>query len=222
MMAHAKRPIFYTGGGVINSGPRTPPTLLRELVKHDWFPDHVDPDGPGRLSRRQTSSGSDMLGMHGSFEANHAMHDCDLMICVGARFDDRITGRLDAFSPHSKKIHIDIDASSINKTVKVDLGIIGDCAHVLEDMVTALAGRMRRKPDTAALASTGGAQIDKWRAAEVVRVSQLGRNHQAAARRSNGCGSSPRSRDTLYHHRSRPTSDVGGSALSNSRSPTVG
>ena len=76
-----------------------------------------------------------MLGMHGSFEANNAMHDCDLMICVGARFDDRITGRLDAFSPHSKKIHIDIDPSSINKNVKVDLGIVGDCAHVLEDMV---------------------------------------------------------------------------------------
>ena len=76
-----------------------------------------------------------MLGMHGTFEANNAMHDCDLMIAVGARFDDRITGRLDAFSPGSKKIHIDIDRSSINKNVKVDLAIVGDCAHVLEAMV---------------------------------------------------------------------------------------
>src|SRR5258708_16904431 len=76
-----------------------------------------------------------MLGMHGTYEANLAMHDCDVMICIGARFDDRITGRLDAFSPGSKKIHVDIDPSSINKNVKVDIPIIGDCAHVLEDMV---------------------------------------------------------------------------------------
>ncbi len=76
-----------------------------------------------------------MLGMHGTYEANHTMHDCDLMIAVGSRFDDRITGRLDAFAPYCKKIHIDIDPSSINKNVKVDLGIIGDCGHVLEDMI---------------------------------------------------------------------------------------
>ena len=99
--------------------------------------------------------------MHGSFEANHAMHDCDLMICVGARFDDRITGRLDAFAPHSKKIHIDIDASSINKNVKVDLGIVGDCAHVLEEMVALWRGHAA-KPDAAALAAWWK-QIDKWR-----------------------------------------------------------
>ena len=98
-----------------------------------------------------------MLGMHGSFEANNAMHDCDLMICVGARFDDRITGRLDAFSPHSKKIHIDIDPSSINKNVKVDLGIIGDCAHVLEDMVRLWRAEAAR-PDAAGARRTGGAR----------------------------------------------------------------
>ena len=80
-----------------------------------------------------------MLGMHGTYEANWAMHDCDVMICIGARFDDRITGRLDAFSPGSKKIHVDIDPSSINKNVKVDVPIIGDCAHVLEDMLAAVA-----------------------------------------------------------------------------------
>jgi acetolactate synthase-1/2/3 large subunit len=133
MMAAAKRPIFYTGGGVINSGPAAS-TLLRELVGLTGFPitstlmglGAYPGSGPGWLG---------MLGMHGTWEANHAMHDCDLMIAVGARFDDRITGRLDAFSPGSKKIHIDIDRSSINKNVKVDLAIVGDCAHVLEAMV---------------------------------------------------------------------------------------
>jgi acetolactate synthase-1/2/3 large subunit len=91
-----------------------------------------------------------MLGMHGTFEANTAMHDCDLMICIGARFDDRITGRLDAFSPGSQKIHVDIDPSSINKNVKVDLPIVGDCAHVLEDMLQ--LWRAQSAPDKKATA----------------------------------------------------------------------
>ncbi len=133
MMAAAKRPIFYTGGGVINSGPAAS-TLLRELVGLTGFPITSTLMGLGAYP----GSGENwlgMLGMHGTWEANHAMHDCDLMIAVGARFDDRITGRLDAFSPGSKKIHIDIDRSSINKNVKVDLAIVGDCAHVLEAMV---------------------------------------------------------------------------------------
>ena len=95
-----------------------------------------------------------MLGMHGTYEANLAMHDCDVMICIGARFDDRITGRLDAFSPQSKKIHIDIDPSSINKNVKVDIGIVGDCAHVLEDMVR-LWRSSSPQVDKAALAGGG-------------------------------------------------------------------
>ena len=103
-----------------------------------------------------------MLGMHGTYEANMAMHDCDVMICIGARFDDRITGRLDAFSPGSKKIHVDIDPSSINKNVKVDVPIIGDCAHVLEDMVR-LWRANAMQPDKKALA-TWWKQIDKWRA----------------------------------------------------------
>ena len=125
-----------------------------------------------------------MLGMHGSFEANNAMHDCDLMICVGARFDDRITGRLDAFSPHSKKIHIDIDPSSINKNVKVDLAIVGDCAHVLEDMV-----RLWRAERAAA--RRGGARQmvadDRPLArAQVVRLPQFDVDHQAAARDRSG------------------------------------
>ncbi len=133
MMAAAKRPIFYTGGGVINSGPAAA-TLLRELVSLTDFPITSTLMGLGAYP----ASGANwlgMLGMHGTFEANNAMHGCDLMIAVGSRFDDRITGRLDAFSPGSKKIHIDIDRSSINKNVKVDLPIVGDCAHVLESMV---------------------------------------------------------------------------------------
>ncbi len=133
MMAAAKRPIFYTGGGVINSGPAAS-TLLRELVTLTGFPITSTLMGLGAFpgSRPEWLG---MLGMHGTFEANNAMHDCDLMIAVGSRFDDRITGRLDAFSPGSKKIHIDIDRSSINKNVKVDLAIVGDCGHVLESMV---------------------------------------------------------------------------------------
>jgi acetolactate synthase-1/2/3 large subunit len=103
-----------------------------------------------------------MLGMHGTYEANLSMHDCDLMICIGARFDDRITGRLDAFSPDSKKIHVDIDPSSINKNVKVDVPIIGDCAHVLEDMVRLWrSGAMQ--PDKQAL-DAWWKEIERWRA----------------------------------------------------------
>ena len=159
MMTKAKKPIFYTGGGVINSGPNAS-TLLRELVRLTGFPITSTLMGLGAYpaSDKQWLG---MLGMHGSFEANNAMHDCDLMITVGARFDDRITGRLDAFSPHSKKIHIDIDPSSINKNVKVDLGIIGDCAHVLEDMVRLWRADAHR-PDSVALAKWWQA-IEHWR-----------------------------------------------------------
>jgi acetolactate synthase-1/2/3 large subunit len=160
MMAKAKKPIFYTGGGVINSGPNAS-TLLRELVRSTGFPITSTLMGLGAYpaSDKQWLG---MLGMHGSFEANNAMHDCDLMICVGARFDDRITGRLDAFSPHSKKIHIDIDPSSINKNVKIDLGIVGDCAHVLEDMVR--LWRANAQPPEAAALAKWWQTIDHWRA----------------------------------------------------------
>ena len=160
MMAAAKKPIFYTGGGVVNSGPRAS-ALLRELVRLTGFPITSTLMGLGAYpaSDKQWLG---MLGMHGSFESNNAMHDCDLMICVGARFDDRITGRLDAFAPHSKKIHIDIDPSSINKNVIVDLPIVGDVAHVLEDMLSVWrAGALQ--PDHAALASWWKT-IDHWRA----------------------------------------------------------
>ncbi|PHZ84946.1 acetolactate synthase 3 large subunit [Paremcibacter congregatus] len=133
LLAGAERPIFYTGGGVINSGPAAA-QLLRELVQLTGAPITSTLMGLGAYpaSDKQFLG---MLGMHGTYEANYAMHDCDVMICIGARFDDRVTGRLDAFSPKSKKVHVDIDRSSINKTVRVDVPIVGDVAHVLEDML---------------------------------------------------------------------------------------
>src|SRR6187455_1891305 len=129
MLASAKRPVIYSGGGVINSGPEAS-KLLRELVEVTGFPITTTLMGLGAYP----ASGKNwlgMLGMHGTYEANMAMHDCDVMICVGARF----TGRISAFSPNSKKIHIDIDPSSINKNVRADVGILGDVGRVLEDMV---------------------------------------------------------------------------------------
>jgi acetolactate synthase I/II/III large subunit len=133
LISKAKRPLLYTGGGVINSGVIAS-KLLREFVKMTNIPITSTLMGLGAYP----ASGKNwmgMLGMHGTYEANMAMHDCDVMINVGARFDDRITGRLDAFSPGSKKIHIDIDPSSINKTVQVDIPVVGDVAHALEDMI---------------------------------------------------------------------------------------
>jgi acetolactate synthase I/II/III large subunit len=159
LMRQAKRPLFYTGGGVINSGPEAS-HLLRELVKLTGFPITSTLMGLGAYPASDPQW-LGMLGMHGTYEANLSMHDCDVMICIGARFDDRITGRLDAFSPGSKKIHVDIDPSSINKNVKVDLPIIGDCAHVLEDMVR-LWRSNAMQADKQALADWWK-QIDKWR-----------------------------------------------------------
>jgi acetolactate synthase-1/2/3 large subunit len=159
MMAAAKRPLFYTGGGVVNSG-RAASVRLRDLVKLTGFPITSTLMGLGAFPAADPQW-LGMLGMHGTWEANWAMHDCDLMIAVGSRFDDRITGRLDAFSPGSKKIHIDIDPSSINKNVKVDLGIVGDCAHVLEDMLQVWRANTQR-PDKKAL-EAWRAQIEKWR-----------------------------------------------------------
>ena len=159
MMRHAKRPLFYTGGGIINSGPEAS-KLLREFVKLTGFPITSTLMGLGAY-QASDPQWLGMLGMHGTFEANTAMHDCDLMICIGARFDDRITGRLDAFSPGSRKIHVDIDPSSINKNVKVEVPIIGDCAHVLADMLK-LWRAQKIAPDKKALADWWK-QIDKWR-----------------------------------------------------------
>ncbi|MCW2306993.1 acetolactate synthase 3 large subunit [Rhodobium gokarnense] len=160
LIAGAKKPVFYTGGGVVNSG-RAASQLLRDLVELTGYPITSTLMGLGAYP----ASGKNwlgMLGMHGTFEANNAMHDCDVMICVGARFDDRITGRLDAFSPHSKKIHIDIDPSSINKNVHVDIPIVGDIGHVLEDMVR-LWRSESKQVDKKALASWWK-EIEGWRA----------------------------------------------------------
>jgi acetolactate synthase-1/2/3 large subunit len=133
LMGQAKRPVFYSGGGVINSGPHAA-ALLREIVRLTGFPITSTLMGLGAYPASDPQF-LGMLGMHGTYEANLAMHECDVMVCVGARFDDRITGRLDAFSPHSRKIHIDIDPSSINKNVTTEIGILGDVGHVLEDML---------------------------------------------------------------------------------------
>ncbi|MCP4318334.1 MAG: acetolactate synthase 3 large subunit [Hyphomicrobiales bacterium] len=160
LMGEAKRPVIYSGGGVINAGTEAS-HLLRELVQLTNIPITSTLMGLGAYP----ASGKNwlgMLGMHGTYEANMVMHDCDVMVCVGARFDDRITGRLDAFSPNSKKIHIDIDPSSINKNVHVDIPIIGDAGHVLEDMV-----RLWRASSTNVekKALEGWwEQINKWRA----------------------------------------------------------
>ena len=133
LMSKARRPVFYTGGGVINSGPEAS-QLLREFVRMTGFPITSTLMGLGAFPASDPQW-LGMLGMHGTFEANKAMHECDLMINIGARFDDRITGKLDEFSPDSIKIHVDIDPSSINKNVHADVGIVGDCAHVLDDMI---------------------------------------------------------------------------------------
>ena len=155
----AERPVFYTGGGVINYGTSAS-QLLRELVEATQFPITSTLMGLGAYP----ASGKNwlgMLGMHGLYEANLAMHDCDLMINIGARFDDRITGRLDAFSPNSRKAHIDIDPSSINKVIRVDIPIIGDIAHVLEDLLNIWKAR-GRKTNSAALKSWWS-EIEEWK-----------------------------------------------------------
>ena len=155
----ARKPVFYTGGGVINSGPAAS-QLLRELVNATGFPITSTLMGLGAYP----ASGKNwmgMLGMHGLYEANMAMHDCDLMINIGARFDDRITGRIDAFSPNSTKAHVDVDPSSINKVIRVDIPIIGDVAHVLEDILNIWKSR-GRKTNTSAIAEWQK-QIADWR-----------------------------------------------------------
>ncbi len=159
MMETAERPIFYTGGGVVNSG-RQASTLLRELVAETDFPITSTLMGLGCYP----ASGRNwlgMLGMHGLYEANLAMHGCDLMINIGARFDDRITGRIKDFSPHSRKAHIDIDPSSINKVIHVDVPIVGDVAEVLTEVLRQWRARGSRV-NKAGLAQWWG-QIAEWR-----------------------------------------------------------
>jgi len=154
LMSKASKPIFYTGGGVINSGPKAS-TLLRELVHATGFPITSTLQGLGSFPGDDNSF-LGMLGMHGTYEANNAMHDCDLMINIGARFDDRITGKIDEFSPKSKKIHIDIDPSSINKNVKVDLPIVGDVQDVISSTIKSIK---KIKPN---FAKSNKQKISKW------------------------------------------------------------
>ncbi|MCA3644778.1 MAG: acetolactate synthase 3 large subunit [Methylobacterium sp.] len=160
LMIRAKRPVFYTGGGVINAGPEAS-RLLRELVRLTGFPVTSTLMGLGAYPANDPLW-LGMLGMHGTYEANLAMHGCDVMINIGARFDDRITGRLDAFSPYSRKIHVDIDPSSINKNVKVEVGIIGDAASVLADMLEIF--RAKKRAEQADEIRPWWKEINTWRA----------------------------------------------------------
>ena len=168
---NAKKPLFYTGGGVINSGPNAS-KLLKELVDRTNFPITSTLMGLGCYP----ASGKrwlGMLGMHGLYEANLAMHDCDLMINIGARFDDRITGRLDAFSPNSKKAHVDIDPSSINKVIHVDIPIIGDVESVLKDMLKLWKSR-GQKTNTSAV-NGWWTQIEDWKSTNCLAFNQKGK-----------------------------------------------
>ncbi|WP_340315565.1 acetolactate synthase 3 large subunit [Rhizorhabdus argentea] len=158
MIAAAERPILYTGGGIINAGPIAS-QLLRDLARITGAPVTSTLMGLGSFPA-SSPQWLGMLGMHGTYEANMAMNRADLIVCLGARFDDRVTGRLDAFSPHSKKIHVDIDRSSINKTVRVDLGIVGDVGRAMEDMIKLWKARQHQPQDLAPWHS----QIGEWRA----------------------------------------------------------
>ena len=162
LMKKASKPIFYTGGGVINSGPKAS-ELLRELVSLTGFPITSTLQGLGAYPGDDDQF-MGMLGMHGTYEANNAMHDCDLLINIGARFDDRITGKIDEFSPKSKKIHIDIDPSSINKIVKVDLSIVGDVSDVINATIKTLKKKnLNLEKSNKQKISKWWQQIQKWR-----------------------------------------------------------
>ena len=162
MISQAKKPIFYTGGGVINAGEKAS-EILRELVSITGFPITSTLQGLGCYPG-EDSQFLGMLGMHGTFEANNAMHDCDLMINIGARFDDRITGMVSKFSPNSKKIHIDIDPSSINKIVKVDVAIVGDAQSIMSTMLEIIKKKYPGfKNSNKEKISDWWKQIEKWR-----------------------------------------------------------
>ena len=170
LLASAERPIIYGGGGIINSGPEAS-RLLREFVALTGFPCTLTLMGLGALPATDPHF-LGMLGMHGSYEANLAMHGCDVMIAVGSRFDDRVTGNLKAFSPGSRKIHIDIDPSSINKNVRVDVPIVGDVAHVLAVMIE--RWKQRKIPSRAEAVKGWWGQIAQWRRRDCFHFDQTG------------------------------------------------
>ncbi len=167
-MVNAKRPLFYCGGGIINSGPRAS-ELLTQLVDMTGFPTTLTLMGLGALPASHPQY-LGMVGMHGTYESNMAMHDCDVMIAIGSRFDDRVTGRLNAFSPGSTKIHVDIDPSSINKNVMVDIGIIGDTGRVLEQMIEVWKQK-GGKANKSALSAWMN-KIDAWRSRDCLAFVQ--------------------------------------------------
>jgi len=168
MIAKAERPIFYTGGGVINAGPEAS-ALLRELVELTGAPVTSTLMGLGAFPA-SAPQWLGMLGMHGTYEANLAMNKADLVINIGARFDDRVTGRLDAFSPDSKKIHIDIDRSSINKTVLVDLGIVADAGSAMADIIAGWKAAGHKAADL----GEWWARIEGWRAVNSLNYAEDG------------------------------------------------
>ncbi len=162
LISKSKKPVVYTGGGVINSGPKASETL-REFVRLIGFPITSTLQGLGAFPGDDNQF-IGMLGMHGTYEANNAMHDCDLLINIGARFDDRITGKIDEFSPKSKKVHIDIDPSSINKIIKVDLAIVGDVNEVLKMVIRKINKKQNGlKSSNKQNISKWWEQIQKWR-----------------------------------------------------------
>ena len=170
MMIRAERPVIYGGGGLINSGPRAS-ELLTELVEMTGWPTTLTLMGLGALSASNRHF-LGMLGMHGTYEANLTMHGCDLMLNLGARFDDRVTGLLSGFSPNSQKIHCDIDPSSVNKNVAVDLAVIGDATMILEALLAELKKR-KFTPHRTSL-DKWWAQIESWRKRDCLRFSQIG------------------------------------------------
>lgn len=168
LIAGARRPILYTGGGIINAGPQAS-RLLRDFQTLVGAPVTSTLMGLGAFPSSHPQF-LGMLGMHGTYEANLAMHECDVMVCLGARFDDRVTGRLDAFSPNSRKIHVDIDRSSINKVVPVEVGIVGDVGSVLADMIDVWQSSGQRAADL----SGWWDQIAGWRARRCLAFRQSG------------------------------------------------
>ncbi len=168
LMAGAKKPLFYIGGGVVNAGPAAC-ELLTKFIRMTGYPCTQTLMGLGAFPGSDKQS-LGMVGMHGTYESNLSMHDCDVMIAVGVRFDDRVTGRLNAFAPNSKKIHIDVDPSSLNKSVPIDIGIVGDAFHVVEEMLRVWQAKAYR-PDAKAL-KDWWAQIDLWRAKDCLRYTK--------------------------------------------------
>jgi acetolactate synthase-1/2/3 large subunit len=171
LIAKAERPIFYGGGGLINSGTKAG-ALFTEFVRLTGYPATLTLMGLGAMPASDKHF-LGMLGMHGTYEANLAMHECDVMVNIGARFDDRVTGRLDAFAPGAKKIHVDIDQSSINKNVYVDVPIVGDAATVLEEML-AIWKQRKYKPNTKAVANWWK-RIEEWRKRDCLAFKQKGK-----------------------------------------------